>query len=121
MNVTETDRVRERYARRKQQIDPARYDPLTPSVYLSDQERERAIIRVFNKVGLTPVCEKRLIEIGCGEGRNLLFFLRLGFLPENLVGIDLLQDAAAVARHRLPEATKILCGDASEIAAEDAS
>ena len=121
MNLTETDRVKERYARRKQQIDPTRYDPLMPAVYLSDQERERALIRLFNQVGLTPVRERRLIEIGCGEGPNLLDFLRLGFLPENLVGIDLLQDSADLARRRLPEATRILCGDASEVSEEDAS
>ena len=41
--------------------------------------------------------------------------MELDFLPENLVGNELLEDRAEVARRRLPEGIKILVGDAAEI------
>ena len=48
-------------------------------------------------------------------GENLLQLMEMGFLPGNLVGNELLEDRAAVARQRLPAAIKILVGDAAEI------
>lgn len=119
--MTETEQVRERYERRKATGVANRYDPLAPSNYLTQQEKDRAIIRWIQMVGLAPVREKRLLEIGCGSGSNLLTFLQLGFLPEHLVGNELLPDRAAGARHRLPAAVRILEGDASELALEDGS
>ena len=41
--------------------------------------------------------------------------MQMGFLPGNLVGNELLEERAAVARKRLPAAIKILVGDAAEI------
>jgi len=76
------------------------------------QEKNRAMVRCFRKVGLLPLHQKRLLEIGCGHGRNLLLFLELGFRPENLVGNELLPDRLAAARHILPEAVQLLGGDA---------
>ena len=62
-----------------------------------------------------PVGSKRVLEVGCGAGGNLLQLMELGFLPENLVGNELLSDRATMARQRLPAAIKILVGDAAEV------
>ncbi len=61
------------------------------------------------------MAEKRLLEIGCGAGSNLLHLLLLGFAPENLVGNELLPERATIARKRLPEAVRLWTGDAAEI------
>lgn len=106
----ELDRIQRAYARRTRT-----YNPLTPWVYLSRQERERALIRWIHFAHLEPINNKRLVELGCGTGGNLIEFLRLGFLPYNLVGNDLLAERIKIASEMLPNAVTLLEGDASEV------
>lgn len=86
------------------------YDPLLPSVYLAQQQRQRALVQYLAR--LAPLADRSLLEVGCGYGSNLLEMLLFGFRPENLVGNELLPDRAAEARRRLPQATLIVEGDA---------
>jgi SAM-dependent methyltransferase len=116
--MSETDLVRERYARRQNRPVIAYYHPLYPAVYMAAQERERALIRWIHTCDLAPVEEKRVLEVGCGLGDNLLQFMRLGFRPENLTGNELLPDRLLKARERLPNAIALLQGDASELPLE---
>lgn len=111
----ETSAVRERYGRRDPSRDAERYSPLSPSVYLAEQERERALIRVLSSHGLEPLSARTLVEVGCGGGKNLLQLLRLGFAPENLRGVELLEERAARARGCLPAAVQIATGDAASL------
>ena len=105
----------ERYARRKAMKGDSRYSMLTPAVYMGQQEKERALIRWLKQGGLLPLQDKRFLEVGCGAGGNLIDLVRLGFRPENLVGNELLEDRAADARSRLPMATQLLVGDATQL------
>jgi len=109
----ETDRVRERYARRVPQ--DARYSLLNPAALAALQERQRAILRLFGALGWSDLCGLDLIEVGSGSGGNLLDFLRFGFAPGRLAGIELLADRHAVARQALPEAVRLMSGDAVEL------
>lgn len=120
--VKSTDRdelrlIRERYARRNINSD-ARYDPLSSSVYMPRQEKERVLIQLFAKVGVSSLKDKTLLEIGCGSGLNLLQLIRLGFRPENLVANELLEDRMEVANHNLPRSVKRLSGDATILRVE---
>ena len=54
-----------------------------------------------------------LLEIGCGNGANLLELLRIGFAPENLVANELLAERVAQAQKNLPAAIRLHAGDAS--------
>lgn len=116
----EVQNVRDRYDRRKQAEHNQTYSMLNPAVYMGVQERERAIIRWIKYAGINPLSD-RILEIGCGWGSNLNELIRLGFEPENLVGNELLEDRAIAARKSLPEATKILIGDASNLDLQDNS
>lgn len=107
--------MRERYTRRERLPLLDLYDPLSPSVYMAHQERQRALARLLRTAGLIPVRDKTLLEIGCGSGANLLDMIRLGFLPENLVGSELLDSRCKSARHLLPCATRIISGDATAL------
>lgn len=112
-DTLETDRVRERYQRRMILTDL--YNPLTPSVYMAKQERERALIRLITEAGLTPVNDKRVLEVGCGSGSNILQMIEMGFSPELIVANELLEERVQIARKRLPQDVQIIQGDASEL------
>ena len=120
MNKPRDDRdaMAARYARRGA---PERYSFLQPDVCLSVHERQRAMLGFFRDAGWTTMADKRAVEVGCGAGGNLLEFLRLGFLPERLTGIELLPDRAAQAKHVLPAALRLLEGDATAAPIETAS
>ena len=106
--------LRSRYERRKS-IVKDRYSPINPFVVMSRQEKERAIIKLFDKVNIQNFSDIKVLEIGCGHGDNLLDLIRIGFQPNNLVGNELLDERAYVARQHLPESTAILSGDAKSI------
>ena len=114
-NQDEVSAVRERYRRRKSASVQSLYDPLRASVYMDQQERERILIERILRPHLSPLQNKRLLEIGCGNGLNLLNLLRLGFRPENLVANELLAERIRVARDLLPQKVSILEGDASKL------
>jgi ubiquinone/menaquinone biosynthesis C-methylase UbiE len=119
--VAEIDLIKERYEQRQNNRINDLYSRLLPSVYLSVQERQRAIIRILNKNNLAPVSERRVLEVGCGSGSNLLELLSLGFQAQNLVGNELLDYRLEEARKRLPEAIQLLLGDASQLDLEPSS
>ena len=105
--------VAQRYARRSA-LDK-RYSLLRPEVWHMVQERQRALLALLARLvrqGMPELAALRVIEVGCGAGGNLLELLRLGFQPENLIGIELLPERAAIARHVLPAAVQVIEGDA---------
>jgi SAM-dependent methyltransferase len=107
--------VKARYARRHD--DAWRYSPLNPAVLLATQERQRAIADLFVRLGWSDLAGVRLLEVGCGTGCNLLEFLRSGFKPEHLQGIELLTASVERARKDLPVSVRITLGDAAGAAA----
>jgi ubiquinone/menaquinone biosynthesis C-methylase UbiE len=113
---SEVQKVRDRYARREELISQeSLYSPLRASVYLSQQEKHRALISLLAEAGIDSLKEMKLLEIGCGFGNNLMELIQLGFLPENVVGNELLPARAESAQHRLPMATQIVVGDACSL------
>ncbi|HMT93827.1 class I SAM-dependent methyltransferase [uncultured Thiothrix sp.] len=109
--TTETQLVIERYARRDV---GSRYNMLRPEVYLGIQERQRSMLRLFQKdLCWQTTNDKSLLEIGCGNGNNLLEFLRFGFHPEYLSGSELLEERVIAARHVLPIDVIIYSGDST--------
>ncbi len=118
--MTELERITERYLRRKQSCSTL-YDLSNPSVYMSTQEKERVLAHWIKTIYNYQISNIRLLEVGCGEGANLLEFIRFGFKPENLVGNELLEERVAKAINNLPIATEILAGDACELKLADSS
>jgi SAM-dependent methyltransferase len=113
--ASEVENIVERYRRREGATVADRYHVLAPAVYMSMQERERAFIGWIREAGIGALGERRVLDVGCGNGSDLLLFLRLGVRPENLFGIELLAPRASSARERLPAAARIEQGDASSI------
>ena len=115
---SEPQAVVDRYARRDV---GDRYSMLRPDVWQSVQERQRAMLRLFARLGWRDLSELRLTEVGCGSGGNLLEMLRLGIRPDHLTGIELLPERCAQARLALPQATALIEGDAMRAAIEPGS
>lgn len=114
----ELQAVAQRYARRGQ-LD--RYSLLQPDVWQTVQERQRAMLGLFRRLGFHDLSQLTAMEVGCGAGGNLLELLRMGFRPEHLAGAELLPDRHALARSLLPPAVTLWQGDASVLAIEPAS
>jgi len=108
----ETDAVAGRYARR---VAGDFYSMLKPDVWQTLQERQRALLELFTRIGWSDLASKRLLEVGCGGGANLLELLRLGFAPEHLSGAELLPERHAQARRVLPQALALHAGDALQL------
>ena len=107
---SEPDAVAERYARRS---DADRYSMLNPDVWMTVQERQRAMLRLFARRGWRDLSSLKVLEVGCGSGTNLVELLRLGFRPEQLTGVELLPQRHAIARAALPAAVTLHQGDAA--------
>lgn len=85
---------------------------LNPAVWQTLQERQRVFLRLFADLGWTDLSRRTLLEVGCGTGGNLLEFLRLGFMPRHLRGIELLFERHEHACEILPSALRLIHGDA---------
>src|SRR5687767_4928792 len=99
--------VGERYARRGG-LD--RYSMLRPDVWQAWQERQRAMLRLFARMGRSDLSALHAFEVGCGSGVNLLDFVRMGFSPEKLAGVELLPERVAMARRALPAGVVVHSG-----------
>jgi SAM-dependent methyltransferase len=110
----ELNLVKERYSKRNLDYDN-RYNPLNPSVYMKQVEVEVSLAKLLKKANIYDLSDKFILEIGAGSGNNLLQFIRLGALPANLWGNELLEKRLNVMRRNLPNAVHIKPGDASTI------
>ena len=108
----EPDAVAERYARR---AATERYSMLRPDVWQTVQERQRAMLRLFTRLGFADLSTLRLLEVGCGGGGNLQELLRLGFAAQHLSGAELLPERIAQARAGLPASVALFEGDATQL------
>lgn len=62
---------------------------------------DRANISALRKMDLDRD-RARILDVGCGSGASLVQFLRLGFRPDQLAGIDISSDRIDDARRLLP-------------------
>lgn len=122
MNSHETQAVEARYARRDSHTDTQRYSLYANAAALqAQQERLRAMARLWRAHGWHSLADKPLLEVGCGSGGNLLDLLRLGATPGQLTGVELLPERTIAARALLPESVHIIQGDACATPLKDDS
>jgi ubiquinone/menaquinone biosynthesis C-methylase UbiE len=100
------------YARRDATVDAQRYSLFDAAALQSQQERLRAMLALWRAQGWHTLAGRRIVEVGCGTGGNLLDLLRLGASAEELTGIELLPERVAAAQRRLPSGVTLIEGDA---------
>ncbi|MBI4500130.1 MAG: class I SAM-dependent methyltransferase [Gemmatimonadetes bacterium] len=114
----EEDRIRAAYARR---VVDGRYSWFDAGNLLAMHERERSALRVLAAAGLTPLAERRILEVGCGTGAWLRDFVKWGADPKRLYGVDLLSERVEQARRLCPAGVTLECRNAAQLGFEDAS
>jgi SAM-dependent methyltransferase len=108
--------IEARYERRRFSGRPDRYSPTDPYVIMTEQEKDRVLAHLLKRSGISrDIAQRTLLEIGCGNGGNLLRFMRLGFRPANLAGNELLPDRLDAASAMLPHGVRLLPGDATRL------
>jgi ubiquinone/menaquinone biosynthesis C-methylase UbiE len=111
-------RLQEVYSKR--QGDDVRYSWFNPGHLFIIQERERRLLALLSRYGCAPLNTKKILEVGCGSGYWLREFIKWGARPENITGIDLLDNRIVEARQLCPAAVMIQCGSAARLALPDA-
>jgi ubiquinone/menaquinone biosynthesis C-methylase UbiE len=81
----------------------AQWDERNPGNQAIDRERKRVINELLGDHGFLPLENRRVLDVGCGSGRILSSFLKLGACPENLYGVDLLPERIEQARSQFPD------------------
>ena len=112
----ETQRIKERYARRRKAGPQKQWLALDPYGLCVRQEREIALARLLrDKQKGRDLADLTCTEIGCGTGANLQQLVMFGFSPANLTGNELLDYQAQKAKETLPAGIHIDVGDALEL------
>lgn len=112
--------IQERYQRRAA-LPSGRYSHFRPDVLFSAQQRQRATVSLLASKGIQTLQGLDLLEIGCGNGSNLLEFLLLGAAPERMAGNDLLSERLQHARSVLPDSVRLWPGNAADLAFTESS
>ena len=95
----EVDRIRAVYARWDEQGQ--RSGPIQEAMRRLWLERLAVTLRLFDKL-LPDVPHPRLIDVGCGAGDDLSYFLGNGWAADRLAGVDLIPSRLEAARLACP-------------------
>jgi SAM-dependent methyltransferase len=118
--VNESDRIVADYERRAAEVPQDRYAATNPGHMFIRQTIERALVRMLGEAGVLPLADRRVLDVGCGEGQWLADLETLGATRDRLAGLDLVEARVDAARARL-EGADIRRGDASSLPWEDES
>lgn len=84
-------------------------------------ERERRVLALLGREGMTPLANVRVLEVGCGAGQWLRDLVRWGARPEQVFGVELLADRVADARRSVAPGVTVQQGDLAALPFADAS
>lgn len=119
--MSEIERIQSVYQKRiGDNLQEDRYSLFRPGELYMLQSREEATLKLLREQGWHSLRGKRILEIGCGRGQRLADLLRWGALPEDIHGIDLMEEFVAEARHNHP-GFNITSGSADDLPFESGS
>ncbi len=105
--MNEVQRIKEAYSKRKNK-NRGKYS------HFFSRQRESEIKEAIRKAGIISLSRKKILDVGCGNGTVLSYFLKENVPQENLYGIDLLSDRIAEAK-RLYRGISFTCGNAARL------
>lgn len=114
---SEEARIKSVYAQRQ---GSDRYSWFNPGYLFRIQALERQLLASLRMHNYGNLGDKKVLEIGCGTGQWLREFIKWGVSPENLTGIDVLDDRVSQAKRLCPREVQIHCGNAARLPFENA-
>jgi ubiquinone/menaquinone biosynthesis C-methylase UbiE len=117
---SEAERIERVYAGYESEGARERWDSSNPGNDQIISERVEATIQLLKDAGVWPPNEARVLDVGCGEGKEVMRFVDWGTRPGRITGADLLAPRIRAAHERYPEATFVRC-DGTQLPFPDAS
>lgn len=109
----EINEIRTRYERRSLKAQSEKKDRNWPFSYFVQSEREFIYAKIIRNL-FNSCNDIKIIEIGAGNGSNLLFFHRLGIPFPNIYANELLENRGVILKKNLPT-PNIYIGNACEL------
>ena len=116
--MNEVERIKKAYNKRQIQQKGKLYSYFNKGNLYIVQERERVILGLLRKFNFSKLSDKKILDIGCGNGGELRNFIKYGAKPKYIYGIDLLDDRIEIAKDISPN-INFKCGDASNLPYKD--
>jgi len=92
-----------------------RNDLLTnPEVLFQHLGFEDSVISALRRAVHLDRKTSKILDVGCGGGGSLMRFLQLGFSPNNLYGIDIIEERINETRKKYPN-LNFICNDATSM------
>lgn len=110
--MDEIERIRKAYEKRKNEQKNKLYTYFNKGNLFIIHQREKALLNVLKNFKFSNLSKRKILAIGCGTGGILRDFIKYGAKPENLYGVDLLEDRIRIANNLSPN-INFKCGDAS--------
>ena len=98
----ETQRIQKYYEERKKLNSRSLYTYFNINNLYMIHSRERKLLKLLSKNGLSDLSNKNILDIGCGTGGMLRNFVQYGAKPRNLYGIDLIGERIKKAKEISP-------------------
>lgn len=96
------DRLQREYADRHRRLAGSDiYSPFNKANLFALQQRQREVLTLLRRHGVSSLADRAILEVGCGAGGVLAQFLSDGANPNCLYGLDILPDRLAEAKARL--------------------
>lgn len=116
--MNEIERIKEAYERRKIDRKGRIYSYFNEANLFMIHQRERRLLDTFGRFKITSFSDRKILDVGCGGGGLLRELVKYGARPENLYGIDLLEERIEEAKYLSPN-IDFRCGDASSLPYND--
>lgn len=110
----EEARIRDVYQRRLPD-DDLKYSINDATNRYFTQTIEHAVAVLLTRYPQIDLTTARVLDVGCGNGAWLRYFIDLGVQPENLFGLDLVPEVVAAAKARCPVPVTLKCGSAARL------
>jgi ubiquinone/menaquinone biosynthesis C-methylase UbiE len=121
LGQSEVSRIRSVYARRLRTIPKDRYSIFSEGELLRHLELQMELVRLLKKFRYSNLENAKILDLGCGRGYWLQEFIQWGARPENLFGIDLLEERIQEGQKLCSLGVTLQCGDASKLEYKDNS
>ena len=87
-----------------------------PGYVFRIQAQERMFLAALQGCGVESLRGKKILDIGCGSGYWMRRYREWGAEPDNIHGVELLDDRVAAARRLCDPRMHIACGNAASLA-----